>query len=105
MKFCESSSPANRMKAKSETCPLNRVEAGMAVRIKKLCAPPEIQCRLREIGFFEEQVIRLLTIQANCICQVCNTRLALSHKLAELILVEPIQVFGRAHHPSSIAKV
>jgi ferrous iron transport protein A len=81
----------NRAEAHCETCPLNRVKAGVAVRIKKLCASPDIQARLREIGFCEEQVIRLLTTQANYICQVCNTRLALSRKLAELILVEPLQ--------------
>jgi hypothetical protein len=41
----------------------------------------------------EEQIIRLLTTRTNFICQVCNTRLALSHKLAELILVEPLHAF------------
>ena len=87
---------ANRSEMQCETCPLNRVKAGVAVRIKKLCASPDIQIRLRELGFREEQIIRLLTSQTNYICQVCNTRLALSRKLAELILVEPLGAF--AHH-------
>jgi Fe2+ transport system protein FeoA len=71
-------------------CPLSRVKAGVAVRVKQLCAAPEIQNRLREIGFCEDQVIRLITSQNNFICQVCNARLAISEQLAKLILVEPI---------------
>ncbi len=74
-----------------EPCPLNRVKAGVAVRIKRLCASPEMQTRLRELGFCEEQIIRLLTSQTNFICQVCNTRLAISEQLAQLIMVEPLQ--------------
>ena len=76
--------------AQCELCPLSRVKAGVAVRIKQLCAAPETQHRLREIGLGEEQVIRLLTGQANFICLVCNARLAISEQLAQLILVEPI---------------
>jgi ferrous iron transport protein A len=71
-------------------CPLSRVKAGMAVRIKQFATPPEITQRLREIGFVEEKVIKLISAQANLICQVCNARLALSNGLSELILVEPV---------------
>ncbi len=81
-----------------ELCSLNRVKAGVAVRIKRLCATPEMQTRLRELGFCEEQIIRLLTSHANFICQVCNTRLAISEQLARLIMVEPLQ-------PASVAAV
>jgi len=77
--------------ARCEVCPLSRVKAGVAVRIKRLCASPEMQERLRELGFCEEQIIRLLTSQANFICQVCNARLAISQQLAQIILVEPLQ--------------
>ncbi len=72
------------------SCPLSRVQAEMAVRIKKLSAPPEISRRLREIGLGEQQVIRLLIRQSNLICQVCNARLALSSQLAQMIIVEPL---------------
>ncbi len=74
-----------------EICPLSRVRAGVAVRIKQLCAAPEVQNRLRELGFCEDQIIRLLTSQTNFICQVCNARLAISEQLARLIMVEPLQ--------------
>jgi Fe2+ transport system protein FeoA len=75
---------------KPYSCPLSRVKAGMAVRIKELSAPPEITQRLREIGFGEQQVIRLLISQTNLICEVCNARLALSSQLARMIIVEPL---------------
>ncbi len=81
-------SPARE--ARCEVCPLSRVQAGVAVRIKQLCAAPEIQNRLREIGLGEDQIIRLITSQNNFICQVCNARMAISEPLARLILVEPV---------------
>jgi Fe2+ transport system protein FeoA len=77
-----------------EVCPLSRVRAGMAVRIKQLCAAPEVQNRLRELGLCEDQIVRLVTSRNNFICQVCNARFAISEQLAQMILVEP--VFARA---------
>ena len=74
----------------SNLCPLNRVKLGLAVRVKKLLTAPEVAQRLREIGFCEESVVKLLASQANVICLVCNARMALSHTLAESILVEPL---------------
>ena len=73
-----------------QLCPLNRVKAGMAVRIKRLCAAPEVAQRLREVGFGEEQIVKLLTSHANIICLVSNARLAISTHLAQIILVEPV---------------
>ena len=71
-------------------CPLSKIRAGMAVRIRELSAPPEICNRLRELGFCEDQQIRLLSQQTNVICQVCNVRLGISAQLADTILVEPV---------------
>ena len=71
-------------------CPLSDVRAGTAVRIKQLSASPEVTHRLREMGFCEEQKIRLLAQQANIICQVCNVRLGISLQLAQKIMVEPL---------------
>ena len=76
--------------SRCEICPLSRIRAGVAVRIKQICAAPEVQHRLREIGLGEDQIVRLLTSQSNFICLVCNTRLAISEQLARLILVEPV---------------
>lgn len=71
-------------------CPLSRVRAGAAVRIKQLSTSPEVTHRLRELGFCEEQKIKLLSRQSSLICQVCNARLGISPRLAEQILVEPL---------------
>ena len=71
-------------------CPLSRIDTGVAVRIKQLSASPEVTHRLREMGFCEEQKIRLLSRQSSLICQVCNARLGISTRLAEKILVEPL---------------
>jgi Fe2+ transport system protein FeoA len=80
-----------------ELCPLSRVQTGIAVRVRQLLATPEIQSRLRELGFCEDQVIRLITNRTGFICQVCNSRLALSEQMASLILVEPLRpAFVRA---------
>ena len=87
--------------AKPFTCPLSLVRAGMVVRIKELSAPPGVTRRLREIGFGEEQVIRLLVRQSSLICQVCNARLALSSQLAQMILVEPLPSCAGRGRPTS----
>jgi len=71
-------------------CPLSRVIAGTAVRVKRVAASPEVTHRLRELGLCEEQNIRLLSRRPNLICLVCNARLAISSQLAETIFVEPI---------------
>lgn len=71
-------------------CPLSKVRVGTACRIRQLSASPEIAHRLRELGFCEEQRIKLLSQHANVICQVCNVRLGISAELAEAIWVEPL---------------
>src|SRR5271169_167748 len=73
-----------------EVCPLSRVKAGAIVCIKQLSTAPEITSRLRELGFCEDQKIKLVARQFNYICQVCNARLAISGKLADSIMVETV---------------
>ena len=72
------------------TCPLSHVEAGTVVCIKQLTAQPDVIGRLREMGLGEEQRVRLVSRHPSLICQVCNTRVALSQDLAKAILVEPL---------------
>jgi ferrous iron transport protein A len=91
MNWSSTSESALRDETRCEPCPLSQVKAGVAVRIKQLCASMEVQNRLRELGLCEDQVIKLLTSQTNFICQVCNARLAISEQLAQLILVEPLR--------------
>ncbi len=76
--------------AGSDVCPLSSVQAGSTVCIKQLAASPEMIDRLREMGFCEEQKIKLLSRQSSLICQVCNARLGISERLADAIMVEPV---------------
>ena len=82
--------------AGSTLCPLSHVKAGTVVCIKELAGSPEIRDRLREMGFGEKQIVKLLSRQSNLICQVCNARLGISEKLADTILVEPLHAGAKA---------
>ena len=66
------------------------MQVGVVVCIKQLDAAPETKERLRELGFCEQQRIKLLSRHSNLICLVCNSRLGISEKLAESIMVEPV---------------
>jgi len=77
-------------------CPLSHVKAGTMVRIRQLCVAQEAAQRLREIGFGEDQIVKLLTSQSGFICLVCNARMAISAQLARIILVEPLPAGGAA---------
>jgi Fe2+ transport system protein FeoA len=76
--------------AEPSLCPLNRLVEGGTGRVKHLAATPEINHRLREMGVFEDQRVKLLARPSNLICQVCNARLAISQELGEAIMVEPL---------------
>lgn len=76
--------------AGTKLCPLSHVQAGTVVCIKHLATAPDVTERLRELGFCEEQQIKLLSRDSNLICQVCNARLGLSEALADSILVEAV---------------
>lgn len=89
--FWNNDAASCRENVRCEVCPLSRVQTGVEVRIKQLCAAPEVQYRLRELGMREDQIIKLLISQTSFICQVCNARLAISEKLAQIIMVEPVQ--------------
>ena len=71
-------------------CPLSRISEGTIVCIKQLTTSGELTGRLREMGFCEEQQIKLLSRDGHIICQVCNARLGISAELAEAILVTPV---------------
>ena len=73
-----------------EVCPLSRIRAGEVVCIRELSAAPEVTGRLRELGFCEKQRIKVVARQSSFICQVCNARLAISKRLADSIMVEPV---------------
>jgi Fe2+ transport system protein FeoA len=76
--------------AHSPICPLSHIEAGACARVRQLAASDSVNGRLRELGFCEDQQVRILSRGGNLICQVCNARLGLSEQIAENILVEPV---------------
>ncbi len=75
---------------RADLCPLSKVKAGTSVRIKQLSAAPDVGHRLREMGFCEEQQVRVVSREVSIICQVCHARLGLSQQLADTILVETL---------------
>ena len=96
MKRKPSSVETPKGSAPSFVCPLSKMRVGSDCRIKQLSASPEIAHRLREMGFCEEQRIKLLSQHHNVICQVCNVRLGISAKLADSIWVEPLKAEEKA---------
>lgn len=76
--------------AEPGVCPLSLMAEGTEVCIRQLLASPEVRARLRELGLGEQQRIKVLSRQANFICQVCNARLGISEEIAQAILVEPV---------------
>jgi Fe2+ transport system protein FeoA len=79
---------------------LNKLKAGTSARIRRLNGSEEVMHRLRELGFCEDQEVRLVSQQVNVICQVCDARLGLSRQLAESILVEPLLDLPKSLQPA-----
>ncbi|OQB92204.1 MAG: FeoA domain protein [Verrucomicrobia bacterium ADurb.Bin118] len=77
-------------------CPLSQIAAGTEVCIRQLAASPEVRARLRELGLGEHRKIKLVSRQANLICQVCNARFGLSEAVARDIWVEPVSPAPKA---------
>jgi Fe2+ transport system protein FeoA len=73
-----------------EWCPLSRVQVGSVVVIRQLTAAPEVNQRLREMGFGEKQRVKVLAQHNQMLCLVCNARLGLNSRLANDIWVEPL---------------
>jgi Fe2+ transport system protein FeoA len=66
------------------------VQAGAVVCIKQLGASAEACERLREMGLYEEQTVKLLSRDSSVVCELCQSqRLNLSNEVAATILVEP----------------
>lgn len=69
---------------------LSEVQVGRFVRIHVLQSEPETCRRLREIGFRENAIVRLVVnSDGNLICQVCDARIGLNHGIAKDIIVTP----------------
>jgi ferrous iron transport protein A len=70
---------------------LSELPTGASGRVFDLEGEPAVCSRLREIGFCESAVIQRIGGEKTLLCQVCNTRIALSDRAAKHILVELIR--------------
>jgi ferrous iron transport protein A len=70
---------------------LTELPNGAAGRVCELSGKADICQRLREIGFCESAVIEKVSGQRTLLCQVCGTRIALSDRAAQHIVVEMIR--------------
>ncbi len=71
--------------------PLTELPVGAAGRVCELDGQPELCQRLREIGFCESAVIEKIAGEKTLICLLCSTRIALSDRAAQHIVVELIR--------------
>ncbi len=84
------------MSSPEETTPpplmrLTELPVGTSGRVQELAGKTEVCQRLREMGFCESAVIEKVSGVHTVLCQVCGTRIALSDKAAQHILVEQIR--------------
>ena len=71
---------------------LSEIPAGRFVRIHHLESEESINLRLREMGFCENAVVRLVVNgEGNLICEVSNTRIGLNQSVADDIIVSPFE--------------
>ena len=67
---------------------LSETPVGRFVQIREILSEPDICHRLRELGFCENAIIRLVVNgEGNLICEVCNTRVGLNQSIAQDIIV------------------
>lgn len=93
----DSDLPVQSLCREPASCSLAHADTGAVLRVRELTAPAEVAIRLRELGFCEQQRIRVLSKHTNIICQVCNVRLGISKDLARMIVVEPVT--AKPHRP------
>lgn len=71
---------------------LSEIPVGRLFRIRELLSEPDVCHRLREMGFCENAIVRLVVNgEGNLICEVCNTRIGLNQSIAQEIIVSPFE--------------
>jgi ferrous iron transport protein A len=70
---------------------LTELPVGAAGRVWALDGEPALCQRLREMGFCESAVIEKVSGKRTLLCQLCGTRIALSDRAADHIVVELIR--------------
>jgi ferrous iron transport protein A len=64
---------------------------GSAGRVCALAGESNVCARLRELGFCESVVVEKISGRKTLLCQLCGTRIALSERAAEHIVVEVLR--------------
>ncbi|MBI5150283.1 MAG: ferrous iron transport protein A [Candidatus Omnitrophica bacterium] len=77
---------------------LTSVQNGQSVRIECLRGEDGVCQRLREMGFCESAVVEKVTESGALICKVCDTRVAISRRLADNIIVKDVCQAQDHHH-------
>jgi ferrous iron transport protein A len=75
---------------KPRLLPLCQLSKGAVGTVCELGGTHSMNLRLRELGFSESARVKKISGRSTVICDVCGTRLALSHDLARTILVQPL---------------
>ena len=70
---------------------LTELPIGATGRVCELSGESTVCARLREMGFCESAVIARVSGEKTLLCQLCNTRIALSDRAAQHIMVELIR--------------
>jgi ferrous iron transport protein A len=70
---------------------LTELPVGAAGRVCELEGKAEVCQRLREMGFCESAIIEKVSGERTLLCQLCGTRIALSDRAAQSIVVELIR--------------
>ena len=70
---------------------LTELPIGASGRVCELAGEANVCARLREMGFCESAVIERVSGEKTLLCQLCNTRIALSSRAAQHIVVEFIR--------------
>ncbi len=72
------------------TTTLSNAPVGQYMRIQEIQSEPAVCQRLRELGFCENALVRcMVNTQGNLICEVCHSRIGITSKIAQDILVTP----------------
>ena len=77
--------------------PLCQLPAGSTGRVFKLGGDEGFCQRVREMGFGEASLVTKISGSSTSLCLVNGTRIALNHRAAMDILVEPIPALHRSN--------
>lgn len=82
----------NASKCNSSNCcqNLSQVPTGKSVRIECLNGEEGACQRLREMGFCEQSIVEKIADSGALICKVCDSKVIISKKLAENIIVNDV---------------